>query len=454
MSRVAPSASRAPRPRLRDLRHLPGDDGWPVVGDSFAMLANPLAYSRKVLERYGPVSRSSMLFEPHVTLISADANQQVLVDRDGTFSAHDGWESPIGRLFPRGLLLRDGDDHHLHRRLLQPAFRQEPLADALDRMYPRILTAVDLWCRAGALLFYPSVKRITLRLAGRIFLGLELDADLEQLERDFTALVDASVAVVRVPVLGRRYARGLAARARLEVFVQQRLAQKRAEGGPDLLSQLCRATDESGRVFDDSEIVDHVLFLLMAAHDTTTSAIVSIAFLLASNPVWQARLRAELQACPAPLTYADLSRLTQTGWVFREALRLYPPLAVVTRRAVREVEVHGHRIPEGTKVSVVPILTQRLPRWWSAPDEFDPERFSPERAEHKRHPFAWVPFGGGAHLCLGLHFAELQVKAVLHALLTRAQLAVAPGYQAPFRFTPITRPSDGLPLTVQPLRGA
>ena len=136
--------------------------------------------------------------------------------------------------------------------------------------------------------------------------------------------------------------------------------------------------------------------------------------------------------------------------MLRESLRLYPPLTIIQRTAVRECEFQGVKIPAGTPVTVYPVATQRMAEWWTDPDAFDPERFSPTRAEHRRHPFAWAPFGGGAHMCLGLHFAEMQVKAVLLPLLRIARLSVKPGYEMPYQLAPIVRPRDGLPLQLRP----
>jgi cytochrome P450 len=440
--------------RLPDeaLSHIPGSDGWPVIGNALEFLRDPLAYARDVLQRYGPVSRGNFLFERRLNLVSADANEFVLLDRAGNFSAHLGWQPVLGQLFPRGLMLRDGNDHRYHRRLMQPAFRREALAAYLARMQPRIAEAVARWTGTGALRFYPEIKHLTLDIASDVFLGLELRAELDQVGRDFSAVVQASAAVNRLPWIGRMYARGQAGRRHLEQFIRARIGARRAAPGTDLFSQLCLATDEEGRRYSDDEIVDHLIFVMMAAHDTTTSALTTIVYALGKHPQWQSRLRDLVQSVGGPeLAYADLAQLEPIDLVLREALRLYPPLTVILRRTVRACEFQGWSIPSGTSVAVYPVATQRQEEWWTDPDAFDPERFSPERAEHRRHPFAWAPFGGGAHMCLGLHFAEMQVKAVMHALLRSARIEIADGYRMPYQLAPIARPRDGLPLQLRPV---
>ena len=417
-----------------------------MIGDSLRFLADPLAYSRRVVATHGSVSRANFMFERKLNLISAEANEFVLLDRAGNFSAYRGWEPVLGQLFPRGLMLRDGDDHRYHRRLMQPAFRKEALAAYDERMRPRIARTVQRWIGLRELLFYPEVKRLTLDIAADVFLGLELQSEIDEVARAFTAVVDASTAINRIPVVGRRYARGLAARARLVAFIEQRLPARRSGQGKDLLSQLCQAENERGQRYADGEIVDHLIFLMMAAHDTTTSALTTIVFALTQHPDWQTRLRDR---------YADPSStdatLEEVDWVLRESLRLYPPLSIILRRAIRDCVFQDWTIPAGTAVAVYPVATHRLAQWWSDPDRFDPERFSPARAEHRRHPFAWTPFGGGAHMCLGLHFAEMQVRSVLESVLLGARVQTPGGYRMPYQLAPIAKPRDGLPISIRPV---
>ncbi len=420
-------------------------------------LSNTLAFAQRVHAKCGPVSRGWWMFRQTVYLMSAQANEAVLFDRAGRFSAKQGWERVLAELFPRGLMLRDAEDHRWHRRLMLPAFRKEALARYLEAMNPRIEAAIAQWGKEGAqsnLKFYPAIKRLTLAIAADVFLGTQLDAEIDQISADFTDLVAASVAIVRLPVVGRTYARGVQARARLADFIRERIAQRRASDANDLFTQLCHARDEADKQYSDEEIVDHLIFIMMAAHDTTTSAITTMVYALAKHPQWQDRLRREARNTAdwmarsgrSTPTLDDLARMTDIELVFKEALRLYQPLPTIARRALVDVEIHGKVIPAGTPVAVFPIQVHRSAEWWSQPEKFDPERFSSERAEHRLHPYAWAPFGGGAHMCLGLHFAEMQVKAVLLPLLRSWQWSVPEAYVPNYAYAPIAKPRDGLPI--------
>ena len=420
-------------------------------------LSNTLAFAQRVHAKCGPVSRGWWMFRQTVYLMSAQANEAVLFDRAGRFSAKQGWERVLAELFPRGLMLRDAEDHRWHRRLMLPAFRKEALARYLEAMNPRIEAAIAQWGKEGAqsnLKSYPAIKRLTLAIAADVFLGTQLDAEIDQISADFTDLVAASVAIVRLPVVGRTYARGVQARARLADFIRERIAQRRASDANDLFTQLCHARDEADKQYSDEEIVDHLIFIMMAAHDTTTSAITTMVYALAKHPQWQDGLRREARNTAdwmarsgrSTPTLDDLARMTDIELVFKEALRLYQPLPTIARRALVDVEIHGKVIPAGTPVAVFPIQVHRSAEWWSQPEKFDPERFSSERAEHRLHPYAWAPFGGGAHMCLGLHFAEMQVKAVLLPLLRSWQWSVPEAYVPNYAYAPIAKPRDGLPI--------
>ena len=125
-------------------------------------------------------------------------------------------------------------------------------------------------------------------------------------------------------------------------------------------------------------------------------------------------------------------------------IRLVPwaiePVAVV---------IHDCEDFDGTPVGISPIHTHHMPALWTRPQQFDPERFSPERAEHRRHAYAYLPFGGGAHLCIGQHFADMEVKAVMHQVLRRWRWSVPAGYRMPYQLVPIAKPRDGLPIMLE-----
>ena len=233
-------------------------------------------------------------------------------------------------------------------------------------------------------------------------------------------------------------------------FFHSCIAEKRAGNGNDMFSLLCNAKDEEGNQYTDQEIVDHMIFLMMAAHDTTTSTLTSMTYALAKNPEWQERLYQEVQSLEIDqLNYENLDKMVETEWVMKEALRMYPPLSTLPKFSLKEFEYDGRLIPAGAMVITYPIHTHYMDEYWDKPTTFDPLRFSEERSEQKRHASSWIPYSGGAHMCIGLHFAVMQIKLVMFDMLKRYRWSVPADYDMPVQQSPISKPKDGLPISLE-----
>ena len=407
-----------------------------------------LALTERMYERFGPVVATSFGLMQSVNLFGPDANKLVMLDREGNLSAKGAWDLIMGRIFSNGLLLMDGDEHRYHRRILQQAFTLPALESYVEQMSPRIADDIADWHQRGpGFRAHPAFKTLTLNLAASVFLGVELGPLTQRLNRAFEDTVAASMSIVRLRLPGLEFRRGLLGREWMIGFFRGLLPRKRASSGTDMLSRLCHAQSEDGRAFSDEEIVDHMIFLMMAAHDTTTSTLTSMVYELGRRPEWQERLREESRALRVPqLGFDQMDAVPALGWVMQETLRRYPPLSTVPRLSVREFDFQGYRIPARALIVVYPIHTHHMKEWWTDPYRFDPERFSDARAEHRRHSHSYVPFSGGAHTCIGLRFAELQIKSILHQLLLRYRWSVPDGYQMPVQQAPISKPRDGLPM--------
>ena len=221
-----------------------------------------------------------------------------------------------------------------------------------------------------------------------------------------------------------------------------------AEATDDIFSVLCHIETEDGARFSDDDVINHMIFLMMAAHDTSTITTSAILQYLGQHPAWQERCRAEALALgPAP-ERAELESLVSIDLVMREALRLRAPVPVLVRYTVKDTVVQGVRIPAGTLCSLGIQFTHLMADYWTDPTVFDPERFGPERREDRSHRFAWEPFGGGVHKCIGLRFAGLEVKAIMHRLLRGYHWSVDPGYVPPLDHHALPFPKDGQPIVL------
>jgi cytochrome P450 len=435
------------------LKPVVGEPGLPYIGNTVQVMRQPFRVARYRYEKFGAVTWSWLFGLRAVTVQGPEAAEVVLVNKDKAFANGPAWSYFIGPFFHRGLLLLDFDEHLHHRRIMQQAFTRQRLQSYMAAVAPSIGTGLDAWEPDRGFRVYDHVKQLTLDLATDVFMGVALHrAEAARINGAFIDAVRAGTAYVRFPVPGLRWHKGLKARAVLEEFFYRHLPTKRRDGGADLFAALCQAQTDDGHRFTDEDVVNHMIFVLMAAHDTTTITLTTMAYYLAKFPNWQQRLRAESLALGRPrLEFDDLDTLTGIDMVMKESQRLVAPALVLGRRVVKDTKILGYHIPAGTTV-VVPLLTNHhMPEYWPDPERFDPERFAPDRREDRVHRYAWAPFGGGAHKCIGQHFAGMQIKNILHQWLLRYRWSVPAHYTWRLDTTSLPRPKDKLPVQLDRL---
>jgi len=450
---ASPATALAPTKR-NSLTHIPGDEGWPIVGKTFQVLADPRGHIERSAAKYGLIYRSNTFGQTSIVLLGPEANELVLFDQAKLFSSSMGWDRFLGKMFPRGLMALDFDEHRLHRRALSVAFKSGPMKSYLAILDAGIAARIAQWkANPGPMLFYPAMKQLTLDLAATSFLGVDIGSETDEITRAFTDMVAATVSVIRTPLPGTKLARGLRGRERIVAYFSEQIPIRRAKGGEDLFSQLCHATHEDGALLSTQDIVNHMSFFMVAAHDTLTSSLTALVQELAAHPQWQSKLREEVAALGIkpgePTNFDNLEAMPLAEMAFKEALRMKPPLASLPRRAVRDFTFKGYAMPAGTMITVNPLFTHFMPEIWPDPERFDPMRFTDD-AQRARHRFAYVPFSGGAHMCLGLHFAYMQAKCFarhfLQNLTVSPQTATTPDWQ----MLPIPKPRDGLRVVIAP----
>ena len=439
------------------LKPVMGDSGLPILAHMIEMFRGGPDFVLEVYRKHGPVYYADSPAMPAVMAMGPDATQAVLSNRNKDYSQR-GWDPLIGPFFAGGLMLLDFDEHLFHRRIMQDAFTRSRLTGYIghiDSVATRMV-ANDWPADDHRFLFHPSIKELTLNIASEVFMGHPAGADRElvtTVERAFATVTRAGNAIVRKPIPPLTWWRGLRARTTLEAYFASRIADKRASESTDMFSVLCHSEDEDGRRFTDEQVISHMIFVMMSAHDTSSSAMTTMAYHLAANPEWQDRLRDDsARVGDGPLDIDALDKLETYDLVINESLRMVTPLPFNFRRAIRDTELLGHHIPAGTNVVTWPSVNHRLPELWTDPERFDPERFAEPRSEHKRHRYAFAPFGGGAHKCIGMAFGQLEIKTVMHRLLRRYRLELPrPGYQAKYHYGGMPVPIDGMPIVLRPL---
>jgi cytochrome P450 len=218
-----------------------------------------------------------------------------------------------------------------------------------------------------------------------------------------------------------------------EIIASRRREQRQPS---DLLALLMAARDkQTGRAMPDKQLIDEVMTLIIAGHETTASTLNWVWYLLAQHPACEQRLHAELdeQLQGHPPTLADLARLPYLKQVIDETLRLYPPVWILTRRAIRADVVGGYAVPAGTDIVISPYILHRHVDFWDTPAAFQPERFA-DGAKKTRHPFAYIPFSAGPRTCIGDVLARSEMQ--LHIALLAQHLRLVNVSDAPVALEP------------------
>jgi cytochrome P450 len=448
---------RANVPVARDLRHLPGESGlWSGLRSIYGMFDRGNAFFLERREQFGDVYRTQFGPDPIVCVVDPELVFTILRNEDGIWSAPLGWRSLMDRIDPTTdrLDMLGALDFELHRdarRLMQPAFSNVAISGYIEAAIEEFAKAIATW--KGEIAFKAAVRRVFAGVAGRIFIGVDDPGEIEMLDRSMAAFWGASMAAIKHPLLSPAWRRGVGAFRTLYQTLWSRVEERRrGPERPDLFTRLCKLPKDIAWIEDDT-LVRLFIGIMVAAFDTTSFAVTSMAHLLAEHPDWQERLRAECKkVAPERLGRADLDELVETEWVWKETLRLFPVAPDTPRKNLKEVELGGHRLPAGTLVfSLIGPLMQH-PSWWEAPGTFDPQRFSPERAEHKKHRAIYLPFGAGAHTCIGAQLSAVEAKVFFHHLLSKLRFRRADaGTKRRHQFRPMGQVSGPVRLVFEPV---
>lgn len=439
----------------KNLNHIPGDYGPWLVGYTLRLAMDPYAQMHGLVERFGPTHRISFLDQNIVMMQGPDAMREITMDANRVFSARMGYDGPLGDFFAGGLLMRDFDEHKFHRRIMQTAFKTSTMKGYIDQINDITARVIADWGSQEKFLYYDNIKHLLLDIGAKVFVGLELGDDVQRLNSAFLDMMGGTMALIRKDWPGLRYRKGMNGRRYLDKFFNDLVPGRRSGSGSDMMSYFSREKTEGGEFYADKVVAEHAIFLLLAAHDTTTSALTMASYYLAREPAWQERLRDECRSLnKSALSFDDLAdSVPDTEMVFKEVLRMHPPVPNMMRRTVRDYEYAGFSIPAHTVIMTSSLYMHRMEQWWTNPHSFDPDRFGEARGEQKQHPYLWAPFGGGAHKCIGLHFANMLFKCVMSQVLQKYRLRFASNRQVSSRIQhfPFAKPTDNLPLILEPI---
>ena len=415
---------------------------------ALALWRDPLGSLLALAREYGDIARWHFRGTDYILLVNPEHIRKVLVTDHAAFTKGRVLQEVKG-LLGEGLLTSEGEIHRRRRRSIQPAFLHERIASFADDMVAAAADVSSRWYGGRRLDIHQEMMRLTLNIVGRTLFGADLDgraAEIREalgliLERQARSVRPFSRALDRLPVSTRRgYER---AQERLEGAVAELIAVGRASDTEEhgLLAALADGSERQAR--------DEAMTILLTGHETMANALTWTWAMLARHPKVERKLHAELgDVLDGGLpTAAQVPALPYTEMVFRETLRLCPPVWRLGRRALVDYEVDGYLIRAGSIVVMSPFVTQRDARFFPEPLRFDPERWGSEEA-CQRPRFSYFPFGGGPRVCIGEGFALVEGKLILATLAQRWRPRPAPGHDVRPEPLVTLRPKGGLPVTL------
>ncbi|GAA4003735.1 cytochrome P450 [Streptomyces marokkonensis] len=451
---VNPETRAEEAPELREPPVAGG--GIPLLGHGWKLARDPLAYMAQ-LRDHGDIVRIKLGPKTVYAVTTPELTGALALSPDYHI-AGPLWESLEGLLGKEGVATANGPLHRRQRRTIQPAFKLDAIPAYGPIMEEEAHALAERWQPGQTVDATSESFRVAVRVAARCLLrGQYMD---ERAERLCVALATVFRGMYRrmVVPLGPLYRLPLPANrefnnalADLHLLVDEIVAERRASGQKpdDLLTALLEAKDDNGDPIGEQEIHDQVVAILTPGSETIASTIMWLLQALAEHPVHADRIRDEVEAVTGgrPVAFGDVRKLTHTGNVIVETMRLRPAVWVLTRRAVVETELGDYRIPAGADIIYSPYAIQRDPKSYDANLEFDPDRWLPERAANVPK-YAMKPFSAGKRKCPSDHFSMAQLTLITAALATKYRFEQVAGSNDAVRVGITLRPHD---LLVRPV---
>jgi cytochrome P450 len=401
----------------------------------------------------------------HILLVHEPrAIRHVLLDNAANYQKDSIQRRVLSAGLGDGLLSAESERWRTQRRTVAPIFARKTIMDFAPAMMDAAAALTARWnAKDGTVIdIAAEMSRLTLDVLERTIFSDGFGRDAEELRDamgiyfntigkiDPLDLLGLPPSVPRISHLRVRSTLRFFEAAVNEIIAmrRQRAAAASGDGANDILTLLLGALDpDTGERMSEAEVRSNILTFIAAGHETTANTITWSLFLLSQSPEWRERVEAEaLRELDGPV--AGLAeRLVETRAVVDEAIRLYPPIAAISRVAMGPDELDGERVRRGTMIVIAPYVLHRHHRYWRDPDAFDPSRFL-GKAKTEIDRFAYIPFGAGARTCIGSAFALQEATLILATIAKNFDLQLAPGKDVWPLLRVTLRPADGLQMSV------
>src|SRR5437764_431937 len=439
-----------------------GPKGGSRMGNMREFNRDTLAFVERCAREFGDVVLTRFLYVLAYFLFNPEHIEYVLASGSKNFVKAMSLRSPFFlRLVGNGLVTSEGEFWRRQRRLAQPAFHRDRVASYGETMVAFTERMLDGWREGEERDAHEEMMRLTQNIVVKTLFTADVSAEADEIGEALSRIVRPFASqATRKWILDNRLPTPRLLRFNRDVrkidrFVYRIVSERRASGEDtgDLLSMLLRAQDEDGSRMTDRQLRDELMTLFLAGHETTASSLSWTWWLLAQNPVGEARLHAELDQVLGGRTPSleDFPRLRYTANVITESMRLYPPAWGLARVAIEDHELGGYPVKKGMGVAMAQWVIHRDPRWYDAPEEFRPERWEGDFIK-KIPRFAYFPFGGGPRLCIGNNFALMEATLILATVAQKYRLRLVPNHPVVPLASITLRPRHGVRVLLESWR--
>lgn len=429
----------------------------PIVGNLLEFRRDRLGVLERVQRELGHIGAMQLGRTPVLVLSDPEIIREMLVDHAAIFIKGPGY-ALLSKLLGSGLITNNGEPQRRNRQLLAPALSHRRVGSHGAAMVALAEARQARWRDGATVDAAEEMTALTLDVVAKTLFNLDVGASADALREAFTEgnrwVKTEGTKLVHLPLSWPlpRHARMRRAIARLDEVIYPLIRERRRSGEDpgDVLSMLLLARDaETGQGLDDTQLRDELVTMLFAGHETTANALGWALYHLSEHPAVRARAEQEVDAVlqGRPPAADDLPRLPFTLQVFKESMRLLPPVPAFSRHAAEDVRLGPYLLRKHQFVIVSVWGLHRRADLYADPETFDPTRFAPER-EKLLPRYAYLPFAGGPRICLGNHFALMEGHLILATLLQRARLDLVPGHPVELEPLLTLRPRSGLKMRV------
>lgn len=437
-----------------------GPKGYPFIGNLFNIASNQrLDWLQSLTETYGDVTKFRLLKKDVYLVNHPDLVRDVLVKKVNNYNKKTIAFSAVRRVLGESTFTSMGDVWKRKRKLVQPSFHKTRISNLAEIMTDTIKDMLDDWekkCEKKEKLdVADAMMRLTLSVVVRALFSTALTKQEVQTVADvFTPLLEETTIRATYPLKFLRHFRTKQNALyrknirELDQIIYRIIGERRTSKGThnDLLQMLMDSKlEDTGEPLSDEELRDEVMTVFIAGHETTANAMSWLWMILSFHPEIREKVETEVDTVLGNRTpqASDFSNLPYLLKVFKETLRLYPPVPILPRNVEKDDMLGDYLIKGGGEVFFSPYLLHRLPEFWKNPEKFDPERFERE-AERKQHTFAYLPFGGGPRICLGNNFAMMEAVFIIAMTVQKFRLKVLSEKPVEPLVTLTTRPKGGM----------